>query len=233
MRLTLPFLLVAAAAAADSSYTRTVQYSPDEIIEIKAKVRFTTTVVLPPEERILEFVTGDGGRWVVEGAANLAYIKPGREGVSTNVTLVTASGNVYTFLCREVGAGEPDLKVVVKVAQERLRETVAPASATVPAAVAAEKERDEARLRVEIPASLEHYRFEREKTFRVEAIYTDGRATFIQTKAAELPAVYEVLDGQPALLNFQVENGGLYVVPKVIQEGYLALGKKRLKFFRP
>ena len=36
-------------------------------------------------------------------------------------------------------------------------------------------------------------------------------------------------DGKPALVNFQVENG-IYVVPKVIERGYLALGKAQFTF---
>ena len=37
-------------------------------------------------------------------------------------------------------------------------------------------------------------------------------ATYIKADATELPALYEVKDGKPALLNFQVHQG-TYVVP--------------------
>ena len=36
-------------------------------------------------------------------------------------------------------------------------------------------------------------------------------------------------DGKPSLVNFQVHEG-TYVVPKVLDEAYLALGKARLGF---
>jgi type IV secretion system protein VirB9 len=36
-------------------------------------------------------------------------------------------------------------------------------------------------------------------------------------------------DGKPALVNFQVHQG-TYVVPKVVDNGYLALGKERFTF---
>jgi len=220
------------AVAGEAPYTRSVRYSPDEVITLRTKTRFTTTVVLPKEERILEFVTGDSGRWVVEGNENLAYIKPGREGITTNVTLVTAAGNVYAFLCEEVGGKDaPDLKVIVVGEPAALRQ---PAGQERPAVLAVTRDQTASSAgiaRVDARA-IEHYQFKREKRFRVEAVYTDGRATFIRTHASELPAVYEVLDGKPSLLNFQVEDGGLYVIPKVIEEGYLALGKRRLKFRR-
>jgi type IV secretion system protein VirB9 len=38
-------------------------------------------------------------------------------------------------------------------------------------------------------------------------------------------------DGRPNLVSFQLENG-VYIVPKIVDRGYLALGKKRLNFTR-
>jgi len=40
-----------------------------------------------------------------------------------------------------------------------------------------------------------------------------------------------VKDGKPNLINFQVENG-VYIVPKIIDSGYLAVGKKKITFTR-
>ena len=60
-------------------------------------------------------------------------------------------------------------------------------------------------------------------------IWNDGQFTYIKADAKELPAVYEVKDGKPALLNFQVHED-TYVVPKVLERGYLALGKERFPF---
>ena len=53
----------------------------------------------------------------------------------------------------------------------------------------------------------------------------------MKSDASELPALYEVLDGKPGLVNFQVRNG-TYVVPKVLDRAYLALGNRRLEFSR-
>ena len=65
----------------------------------------------------------------------------------------------------------------------------------------------------------------------MEAIYTDGAFTYIKANATELPALYEVRDGKPNLVNFQVEHGA-YVVPKVLDKGYLSVGKQTLAFER-
>jgi type IV secretion system protein VirB9 len=70
-----------------------------------------------------------------------------------------------------------------------------------------------------------------EKPFYVRAIWQDGKSTYIQSDATELPALYELKDGAPSLLNFQVQNG-TYVVPKLLESGYLALGKDRFTFSR-
>jgi type IV secretion system protein VirB9 len=67
--------------------------------------------------------------------------------------------------------------------------------------------------------------------FLVTAIYHDDAFTYIQCAAKEKPALYELKDGKPNLIDFQVENG-VYVVPKVIDTGYLAVGKKVATFTR-
>jgi type IV secretion system protein VirB9 len=63
----------------------------------------------------------------------------------------------------------------------------------------------------------------------VRSIWHDGEFTYIKSVARELPALYELKDGQPSLVNFQVEQG-TYVIPKVLERGYLALGKERFSF---
>jgi type IV secretion system protein VirB9 len=68
-----------------------------------------------------------------------------------------------------------------------------------------------------------------EKPFFVRSIWNDGEFTYIKSDAKELPALYEMKDGQPSLVNFQVQ-AGTYVVPKVIERGYLTLGKDKFSF---
>ena len=103
-------LLVASTAKAQA--TREVSYNPRSVVRINAKLRFTTMIILPEQEQILDFVCGDKEFWIVSGAQNLAYVKPAKAGASTNLNLVTASGNVYSFLLTE-GTAEADLKLYV------------------------------------------------------------------------------------------------------------------------
>src|SRR5207249_9295512 len=55
--------------------------------------------------------------WVINGSQNLAYVKTAKAGAQTNLNLVAASGNIYSFVLTEVteapGIG-PDLKVFIE-----------------------------------------------------------------------------------------------------------------------
>src|SRR6266567_32379 len=106
-----PFVPVHAEEAA-----RTVKYSETDIIPIRAKVRFSTLIVLPADEEILDFTTGDKDFWIINGTHNLCYLHPAQAGIRSNMNLLTASGHVYSFLLTEISKesdSEPDLKIFV------------------------------------------------------------------------------------------------------------------------
>lgn len=230
---------------------RIVAYEPHTVVRVLTQVRFTTLIVLPDTEDIQDFVCGDRDFWVISGTANVAYIKPAQVGARTNLNLVTSRGAIYSFLLDEMtgAAGrEPDLRVQI----EPTRDAAGATSARVqPSAQirALTTERDEAhaalaRARAEASAAMDAaralaplqlrfpYRFDAEKApFFVSAIYHDGTATYLQLRTTELPALYEVRDGAPTLVAFTVQHG-VYVVPRVLDAGYLALGKRRLTFAR-
>ena len=86
----------------------------DQIVRIRAKTRHTTVIVLPATENVLDFVVGDSEYWHLTGAANLAFLKPIAEGVTTNVALVCESGRIYSFLVTEQSKGQPHLVVRIE-----------------------------------------------------------------------------------------------------------------------
>lgn len=205
--LTSAALLVAASASAQS--TRSVTYNERSVVRVNAKLRFTTMILLPDTEQILDFVCGDKDFWVVSGAQNLAYVKPAKAGASTNLNLVTASGHVYSFLLTE-GAPDPDLKLYVEPDEtmaptmngpprfytatqvEALKRAAEDAQKEATATKdAAAKNIDEAvrTFRATYPTSLEFpYVLKGDrKPFNVVAIYHDDRFTYIKANAAELP----------------------------------------------
>jgi type IV secretion system protein VirB9 len=244
------FLIAAGVGAPASSNAQTpgvreVTASPRTLIQLQTKLRYTTMIVLPEGEEILDVVCGDKDYWVVNATQNMAHVKPAKEGTSTNLNLVTGSGAVYSFLLTEKSAGTPDLKVYVNAdpgapkskpkfysaAQvEELQGELTQARAAVEAA--ARHANDEiVAYQQQYPGKLQfNYGTPKyEKPFLVKAIWNDGQFTYIKAEAKELPAVYEMKDGAPAVVNFQVR-GDTYVVPKVLERGYLALGKERFNF---
>jgi type IV secretory pathway VirB9-like protein len=244
------FLVVAgviapAASNAQTPGVREVTASPRTLIQLQTRLRYTTMIVLPEGEEILDVVCGDKDFWVVNATQNMAHVKPAKEGTSTNLNLVTGSGAVYSFLLTEKSAGTPDLKVYVNAdpsapkskpkfysaAQvEELQGELTQARAAVEAA--ARHANDEiTAYQQQYPGRLQfNYGTPKyEKPFLVKAIWNDGQFTYIKAEAKELPAVYEMKDGAPAVVNFQVR-GDTYVVPKVLERGYLALGKERFNF---
>src|SRR5688572_25877621 len=109
--LTLP--MAPATLAAQSTGVREASASERGLIQLNTRVRYTTMVVLPDGEDILDVVCGDKDFWIISAAQNIAHVKPAKEGAATNMNLVTASGTVYSFLLTEVKATQPDLKVYV------------------------------------------------------------------------------------------------------------------------
>src|SRR6184192_2168380 len=214
---------------------RQVSASTQTLIPLHTRVRYTTMVVLPEDDEILDVICGDKDWWVISATHNIAHIKPAKEGAATNVNLVTATGAVYSFLLDEKNGGTPpDLKVYVNAdpAAPRGKPTYYTA-AQYDAVQAAQRRADEAitAFKQHYPATLQfaYGTPKYEKPFCVRSIWTDGQFTYIQSDAHELPALYELKDGQPALVNFQVRHG-TYIVPKVMERGYLALGKAQWPF---
>ena len=53
---------------------RIIQYGERDVVPVRARLRFTTLIVLPKNEQIMDFVCGDKEFWVVNGAQNFAYV---------------------------------------------------------------------------------------------------------------------------------------------------------------
>ena len=86
-------------------------------------------------------------------------------------------------------------------------------------------------LRAEYPTRLAfEYRLDRAATrrpFLVEAMWHDGKFTYIRSHGQEWPAVYELSDGEPAVVPLQVAGGGLFIAHRVLGHGWLQIGDRR------
>lgn len=239
---------------------RVVKYSKEDIVPVRAKLRFSTLIVLPEDEEILDFTTGDKEFWIINGAHNLCYVHPAQAGIRSNLNLITASGHVYSFLLTEISSEpstDPDLKIFIEPKEtsgftaktglggyisageaEAYKKELAAVRAQTGAEIeTAEKHAaDEVnRFRADYAARLVFdYSFDPKAArdpFLVTAIYHDDRFTYIRSGAREKPALYEIKDAKPNLVPFQLENG-VYIAPKIIDQGYLAVGKRRFSFTR-
>src|SRR6266699_6111516 len=106
------------AGAATEAVARVVKYSKEDIVPVRAKLRFSTLIVLPENEEILDFTTGDKEFWIINGAHNLCYVHPAKAAIRSNLNLITATGHVYSFLLNEVSNqpnAEPDLKLFIEL----------------------------------------------------------------------------------------------------------------------
>lgn len=242
--------------------TETIDYREHDIVTLQCRVRFTTVIVLPKTEKILDYVVGDKEFWVVDGAENLAFVKPAKAGAQTDLNLVTASGNIYSFVLNESGAGQTDLKVFVNPHDESLLSSIQGQPKFVAATTVHDYEEQyklaqQRALNAEMDADLKiqaakvealesaqnevaksmtkldfNYRFDRNKApFFVSAIYQDGKFTYIKANSQEPPALYEMRDGKASLINFEFASD-VYTAPKVVDEGYLQIGKKKMNFVR-
>jgi type IV secretory pathway VirB9-like protein len=251
---------VARVHAETEAAARVVKYSKEDIVPVRAKLRFSTLIVLPEDEEILDFTTGDKEFWVINGAHNLCYVHPAQAGIRSNLNLITASGHVYSFLLTEISNQpnvEPDLKIFVEPkegsgistntglrgyvsageaeAYKKELETLRSQTADQIHAAQAQSAEQEGRFRSSYATKLQFdYSLDPKaarEPFLVSVIYHDDSFTYIKCGAREKPALYEIKDGKPNLISFQFENG-VYIAPKIIDTGYLAIGRKKMPFAR-
>ena len=227
----------------------------DRIHRLRAQVRHTTVIVLPAGENILDFVVGDSEYWHLTGAANVAFLKPLAPDTETNIALVCESGRIYSFLVAEQSDGAPHLVVRVESGAEETglsgggtgqpafvarSEVAAYQQMAAEAAEAARTAREEAEsraaweieaFRAGYPARLAfEYRLAEDaadRPFLVEAMWHDGEFTYLRSRAQESPALYELRDGEAALVAYDLTEDGLYIARHVLGDGWLQIGDER------
>ena len=233
-------------ASAQDASARTVQYHSQDIVPIHAKLKYTTLIELPATEKIMEAATGDKDFWVVDVVGNFCFVHPAKAGISSNLNLITDKGNIYSFTLQDVSGSTdtPDLKVIVVPAdQSSIVRSSGPAQ-FVPAAQLEQSQQALVAVQSHITEAVDEYKsaypmqlkFDytfkaNEAPFNITAIYHDDKFTYIKTDAQEKFSVYEMRDGKPNLITYQLNNG-TYIIPKVMDSGYVELGKKKMEFSR-
>ena len=238
--------LSSTVAVAQDASARTVQYHSQDIVPIRAKVKYTTLIELPPTEKIMEAATGDKEFWIVDVVGNFCFVHPAKQGISSNLNLITDKGNIYSFTLQDISASadSPDLKVIVEPADRSAIVAASGPAQFVPAAQLEQSQQALAVVQSHITQAVDEYKsayplqlkFDytfkaNEAPFDIQSIYHDDKFTYIRTNAPEKFSVYEVRDGKPNLVNYELRES-TYIIPKVMDSGYVELGKKRMDFTR-
>ena len=236
----------AATAAEPEPGAKIIHYGAKDVIRLNAKIRFTSTIILPANEQILDLACGDKEWWVVNASQNLAFIKPAKEESTSNLNLITSAGNIYSFVLVEVSGKpgvEPDLKIFVQPKEESMitasqhpRFVSSQEFDSCREQLRLQKEETQHTVDTELAkeiASLNFgYRFQPDKKpFYVQTIFHDRKFTYIVAKPDELPSLYEMHDGKPNRVNFLYKDG-IYTADHVVNQGYLSIGKQVSFFFR-
>jgi type IV secretory pathway VirB9-like protein len=239
------FLTSPLGGAAQDLAARNVQYHSQDIVPIRAKVKYTTLIELPATEKIMEAAVGDKDFWIIDVVGNFCFVHPAKPGISSNLNLITDKGNIYSFTLQDVSAsGAPDLKVIVNPVDASAIVASSGPAQFVPAAQLQRSQEQLAALQSHVTQAVDQYKstypmelkFDytfkaNEAPFDIESIYHDQKFTYIKSTAPEKFSVYEMKDGKPNLITYQLQEG-TYVIPKVMDNGYVELGKKRMEFTR-
>ena len=246
------------AAPAAGQGVRAPSAAGDAPITVTTRVRHVSTVVLPETAEIVDVVVGDAEQWDVSAAAHVAFVRPLVEGARSNVVLLTAAGAIVPLLVVERAAAAVDAIVRVSVAStdaqdagpvlaaaEAVEATAARAAGAWEAVAAAETQaagRVEAArtaARETLDADREAYPRQAQFDYRwygesgdspwlVEAMWHDGRRTYLRTRATA-PVLYERVNGElESVTVTTVLDDVLHVVPRVLGAGALEVGGERL-----
>jgi type IV secretory pathway VirB9-like protein len=226
---------------------RTVQYHSQDIVSIRAKVKYTTLIELPTSEKIMEAATGDKDFWIVDVVGNFCFVHPAKQGISSNLNLITDKGNIYSFTLQDISgssANAPDLKVIIEPADHSAIVAASDPPQFVPMAQLEQSRQQLAALQSHVEQAVDEYKsaypthlkFDyvykaNEAPFDIQSIYHDDKFTYIKTNAPEKFSVYEMKDGKPNLVTYDLREG-TYIIPKIMDSGYVELGKKRMEFTR-
>jgi type IV secretory pathway VirB9-like protein len=239
-------LVIVSIGAVAQESARTVQYHSQDIVAIRAKIKYTTLIELPATEKIMEAATGDKDFWIVDVVGNFCFVHPAKPGISSNLNLITDKENIYSFTLQDISGSptSPDLKVIIEPADRSAIVAASGPPQFVPVAQLEQSRQQLAALQSHVEQAVDEYKSSyptqlkfdyvykaNESPFEIQSIYHDDKFTYIKTNAPEKFSVYEMKDGKPNLVTYDLREG-TYIIPKVMNDGYVELGKKRMSFTR-
>jgi type IV secretion system protein VirB9 len=205
----LALLSCTAAVAASDKRIRTLDYSPDQIVQILGKSGIQSTIEFAPDERIENVAVGDSSAWQItpNRRASLLFVKPLVGHSRTNMTVVT-DRRTYMF---DLVAGEKAAAPVyalkfsypnekpIQTAPQMVQQPAAPPASPSPATMTADKL---------------HFDWKTKGNGKLlpERVFDDGSAVYLAwNKETPLPAILTVSeDRKEGPVNYRMS--GEYIV---------------------
>jgi type IV secretion system protein VirB9 len=224
-----------------------------------------TLIRLPDGQRVMQVYGGDkgeGGLWSVDAGkvpTRFLAVKPKEIAIHTTLHVISNTGQELSFFLEEVTgvdtqfdgevdaesgtAGTPSVVPAVKwvpaeemvscqAYADSLKVTVAEATKEAQA----KAERAVAEFQAQYPRKLffgYHWDAAKAEKLGFAMAWSDEKFTYF--RGNKVLALYEIdEDGKPSLIEYRYSDG-LYIVPKLLYDGYFAIGPKkenRLTFHR-
>jgi type IV secretion system protein VirB9 len=235
----------------------TVTMGQRKPVHIRVARNQATLIRLPENQRVMSVYggdKGDGGVWSVDAGkvpTRFLAVKPKETGIHTTLHVVSNTGQEISLFLQEVtgedtqfdaevdadepgGSSDAIASVVKWVPAEDVLNCKARAeSLKADVAETAKKAQEKADAAIaEYQASYPKklffgYAWDQAKAEQMglEMAWSDDKFTYF--KGSKVLALYEVNeDGKPSLIQYSYANG-IYTVPKILYDGYFAIGTKK------
>lgn len=191
---------------------QTVQFKPDQVVQIPVAIGFGLTIAFSPTEQIENIVIGEGAGWQItpNKKGNHLFIKLLSHGTpTTNLTVIT-NARTYVFLLTPTFGLEPDLPLVI---------TFIYSGQQVKA--------DEVKTSENRQALISRYRLSGSRDLRPNQVFDDGIRTYIKFSVEQsMPAIYaENESGSEQLIDGKVR-GEYFVIDAINRRLIFRLGNK-------
>jgi P-type conjugative transfer protein TrbG len=233
--LLMPALIVASAASHAESeavampgdnHLVVFRYDPNNTFTIYSIPGAPTDIQLGSDEKITGFALGDTVQWLIEELPGHLFVKPLKPDLFTAGTLVT-DRRVYQLAFRSLAPhGRWYQKVSWNYPESGFIRNAGAQGSTASSATTSEippvDQLDPAHLNFA-------YDVLGEADFRPEAVFDDGRFTWLRVRSPQaLPALFMV-DGEGVRLVNYVIKGEYFVVQRLMPEVLLKLGKTEVR----
>lgn len=241
-----------------------IAYHFGQTPDVPMQLKWKTILILPSGEKVLDVVCGFKDDWDVYAPkdSNFAMVTPLKAGVKTDLTLVTKSGNIYTFAVEDISnrdGAHAFTQVLIDVVDAQMKAALNDtpkyftgdevAAFKAQAAKAEQLQKDaaakaaavvedaKASAQVDATKAIKHdYHFDQKTAskapWNIAGIWHNDKFMFVEASPEEEFAVYEVKDGKPTAINIFPAGDGSFRTDRVLEAGYFKIGKRELKFSR-